>query len=158
MTSRVLVVFLLFFSGCFSQVDVKSIHKTKEISITIYGDTTDRAIFIGCFNVQKYVCLGNVVKVNTDMVKTEKGDSLVELNFTIDNRSSLNDTNQFVLHEREVLKIRLIREKGIRIPKKKKLVVYLTINGEKVSVVSKRYKNRFCHYGKWDSIYYQKIE
>nr|WP_294860272.1 hypothetical protein [uncultured Fluviicola sp.] len=140
------ILFLLFNSGCFSQVYVKAIHNSHEISITIYSDTTLPTVFIGCFEPYKFVCRGNVVKVKADEVKTKlKGSKFIELNFCMDKETVLTEENQFTFQEKGMLKIRLIRPKGIRIPRNKNLKIYLTIDKERIEIVSQRYKRRFCH-------------
>ncbi len=151
-------IFILFCNGCFSQIYVHSIHNSHEISVVIQSDTTYTSVYIGCFELQKYVCEGNVVKVNSDQLKIEKGDSLIELDFSSDRTSLLKEKGEFVLQNKEVLKIRLIRPKGIRVPKKKALVIYLTINGERIEIRSKRFERRFCHHGKWTSTFYRRLE
>lgn len=144
MKFKMLLLLLLFSKVGFTQeVAIKSIHNSREICITINSLSDSTAVFVGCFWYVKYVCGGNVVSIDLDRVKKESGDSIVELNFTSmeNNKSNLF----YFLRKGDDLKIRLIKIKGLKISKEKNLKIYLTINNEKIEVVSKRYDYKFCH-------------
>ncbi|MGV3609568.1 MAG: hypothetical protein ACO1N0_01375 [Fluviicola sp.] len=163
-----LISFKRFFLFCcifqigvaFTQTNAhfKAIHKTRKMSVTIFCEADSSVVYTGNFKTYRYLCLGNVVHVNgTEIKSINLSDSIYQLDFTHREGVSLNEANQFVLYKGQVLKIRLIREKGIRIPKRKQLKIVLTINNERVELMSERYQKLFCRSRIWNSDRYQQI-
>lgn len=156
----ILLSCLLFAAATFAQTNayVHGTHKMRRMNISVLCEADSAVLYTGSFKTYRYLCYGNVAHINTPEIKrSHKKDSIVSLDFCPQKGEALNAGNQVILRKGQVLKIRLIREKGIRVPKKKQLKVALMINGTQVEFLSKRSKNRSCYVRKWVFDHYVKL-
>lgn len=147
--------FLSYFFSFGQEGSIQAIYRRKQVSFTITCFKDSMIIYTGKFKTYDFISDGNAVKI-TKGDNYIKSDSCNVLNF-YNNSLSTNKEDFIVLSANQRLKIRILPKEHVRISKRKKLLIYITINGELYQVYAKHYGKRIRLIEKQHSPEYVKL-